>query len=153
MDVSIRPATIGDYEDIYALWNGSEQSRRALNPVDDSREGIGRYMRRNPTTCFVACGEEGRGEIVGVILAGHDGRRGLIHHLCVCPDYRSRGIAGRLVRRAEEALRAEGITKVFCLVFRDNNAADEFWEKQGYSLRTNIHYRNKSLDPGVPRGE
>ena len=151
--MEIRIATIGDYDQIYELWSSTEQSRRALNPVDDTREGIARYMRRNPSTCFVAVEDGVPGRIAGVILSGHDGRRGIIHHLCVHPDCRRQGVAGALVRRAEEALRAEGITKVFGLVFRDNEPANAFWEGQGYSLRTNLNYRNKSLDQIVPQGE
>lgn len=154
MNIAIRPVVIEDYDGIYALWNSTEQSRRAMNPVDDTREGIGRYLKRNPNTCFLACAENERGgQIAGVILTGHDGRRAIVHHLCIHPDYRRQGIAAMLVQRAEEALRAEGITKIFGLVFKDNDAANAFWESQGYTLRTNLNYRNKSLNDGVPQGE
>lgn len=156
MGIAIRPVTIEDYDGIYELWNSTEQSRRALNPVDDSREGIGRYLKRNPATCFLAESKDGSGdapEIVGVILTGHDGRRAIIHHLCVHPSYRREGIAGTLVQKAEEALRREGINKIFGLVFKDNDVANAFWEKQGYTLRTNLNYRNKSLNEAVPQGE
>lgn len=152
MGIMIRPVVIEDYDDLFALWNSTEQSRRALNPVDDSREGIERYLKRNPSTCFLAFTEEDR-KTVGVILTGHDGRRGIIHHMCVHPDCRRQGIARMLVQTAEEALRREGITKVFGLVFRNNEAGNAFWEKQGYSLRTNLNYRNKSLNENVPKGE
>ena len=152
MTILTRCVTIEDYDAIYALWDSVEQSRRALNPMDDSRKGIARYLRRNPATCRLACTEDDH-RIVGVILAGHDGRRGIIHHLCVHPDFRRQGIAHRLVREAEEALRREGITKVFGLVFRDNDAANAFWEREGYSLRTNLNYRNRSLHEDVPTGE
>ena len=151
--VMIRPATIEDYDGLYALWCSVDQSRRALNPVDDSREGIDRFLKRNPSTCFVACFGDDPEAILGAILAGHDGRRGMIHHLCVHPACRRQGIAHLLVQRAEEALRAEGIAKVFGLVFRDNDAANAFWEAQGFTLRTNLNYRNKSLDRNVPQGE
>ena len=153
--MTIRPVTIDDYDGIYALWDSTEQSRRALNPVDDSREGIARYLKRNPSTCFLAAekDESGKERIIGVILTGHDGRRAIIHHMCVHPDCRRRGIARLLVRKAEEALRAEGISKVFGLVFKNNDAANAFWENQGYSLRTNLNYRNKSLNADVPTGE
>ena len=88
-----------------------------------------------------------------MILTGHDGRRAIIHHLCVHPEYRRHGIAGMLLGKAEEELCAEGITKIFGLVFKDNEAANAFWENQGYTLRTNLNYRNKSLNRDVPQGE
>ena len=150
MEYTVRLVIPEDYDAIYELWNSTEQSRRALNPVDDSREGIARYLARNPNTCFAA---EREGRIIGVILTGHDGRRAIIHHLCVHPDCRRMGIAGDLVSRAEEALKKEGIQKIFGLVFKDNDAANEFWEQQGYSLRTNLNYRNKSLNEAIPKGE
>ena len=153
MIIAVRRVTIDDYDEIYELWNSTEQSRRALNPVDDSREGIDRYLKRNPNTCFLACPEEDPRHVIGVILTGHDGRRAIIHHMCIHPEYRRHGIARMLLQKAEEALRAEGITKVFGLVFKDNETANAFWESQGYTLRTNLNYRNKSLDPSVPRGE
>ena len=150
MEYTTRLVTIDDYDAIYSLWNSTEQSRRALNPVDDAREGIDRYLKRNPNTCFAAVAD---GRIVGVILTGHDGRRAIIHHLCVRPDWRRRGVAARLVSLAEDALKKEGIQKVFGLVFRDNDAANVFWEQQGYSLRTNLNYRNKSLNEAISAGE
>lgn len=149
-DYMIKQVTIDDYDDLFKLWNSTEQSRRALNPVDDSREGIERYLERNPNTCFAAV--QGS-RIIGAILTGHDGRRAIIHHMCVHPDYRRMGIAAHLVSLAEEALKKEGIQKVFGLVFKDNEPANLFWEKQGYSLRTNLNYRNKSLNEMIPAGE
>ena len=150
MEYSIRLVTIEDYDALYELWSSTEQSRRALNPVDDSRAGIDRYLKRNPNTCFAAVQD---GKIIGVILTGHDGRRGIIHHMCVHPAYRRMGIAGHLVSLAEDALKKEGIQKVFGLVFKDNGPANAFWEQQGYSLRTNLNYRNKSLNEEIPMGE
>ena len=151
MNISTRAVVIDDYDNIYKLWCSSEQSKRALNPVDDTREGIERYLKRNPNTCFLAYTEDNK--TVGVILTGHDGRRGIVHHLCIHPEYRRMGIAGMLVSKAEEALQKEGITKVFGLVFKDNDNANAFWEGKGYTLRTNLNYRNKSLNKNVPQGE
>ena len=150
MDYTIRLVTIDDYDAIFDLWNSTEQSRRALNPVDDTREGIGRYLQRNPNTCFAAVLD---GKVLGVILTGHDGRRAIIHHLCVRPECRRMGIAARLVASAEDALKKEGIQKIFGLVFKDNEPANAFWEQQGYSLCTNLNYRNKSLNADIPTGE
>ena len=156
MNITIKLVSIEDYDKILELWNSAEQTRRAMNPVDDSREGFERYIRRNPATCFLAQADgsaEHEAETAGVILMGHDGRRAVIHHLCVHPDYRREGIARMLVTKAEEAIRAEGISKIFCLVFKDNDPANAFWEKQGYTLRTNLNYRNKSLNENVPQGQ
>lgn len=150
MEFTTKVVTIDDYDAIYELWMSTEQSKRALNPVDDSREGIERYLKRNPNTCFAALKD---GKIVGVILTGHDGRRAIVHHMCVHKDYRRMGIAAHLVSLAEKALKEEGIQKIFGLVFKDNDNANEFWEKQGYSLRTNLNYRNKSLNDAIPAGE
>ena len=150
MNYTTRLITIEDYDGILKLWNSSEQTRRAMNPVDDTREGIERYLKRNPNTCFAAIVD---GEIVGVILTGHDGRRAIVHHMCVHEDYRRMGIAAKLVSLAEEALKEEVIQKVFGLVFKDNDTANAFWENQGYSLRTNLNYRNKSLNENIPTGE
>ena len=150
MEYTIRQVTIADYDAIYELWDSTEQSRRSLNPVDDSREGIDRYLKRNPNTCFAAVKDD---KIIGVILTGHDGRRAIIHHMCVHPDYRRLGIAAHLVSLAEDALKKEGIQKLFCLVFKDNEVANAFWEQQGYSLRTNLNYRNKSVNEAIPTGE
>ncbi len=153
MSILLRNVTIEDYDLIYYLWISTEQSKRALNPVDDSREGIEKYLKRNPNTCFLAYDEIEPDIIAGVILTGHDGRRAIIHHLCVHPDHRRKGIADMLVKAAEDALQKEGINKIFGLVFKDNDIANAFWESEGYSLRTNLNYRNKSLNPDVPTGE
>lgn len=150
MEYTVKQVTIDDYDAIFELWNSTEQSRRALNPVDDSREGIERYLKRNPETCFAAVIND---RIIGVILTGHDGRRGIIHHMCVHPDFRRMGVAAHLVSLAEKALKKEGIQKIFGLVFSDNEPANRFWEKQGYSLRTNLNYRNKSLNTQIPAGD
>ena len=150
MEYKIRTVTTDDYDSIFELWNRTEQSRRALNPIDDSREGIDRYLKRNPATCFAAVAGD---KLIGVILSGHDGRRGIIHHLCVHPDYRRLGIGRRLVSRAEGALQTEGIQKVFGLVFKDNDTANAFWESLGYTARSNLNYRNKSMNAKIPTGE
>ena len=102
MEFTTKIVTIDDYDAIYELWISTEQSKRALNPVDDSREGIERYLKRNPNTCFAALKD---GKIIGVILTGHDGRRAIVHHMCVHKDYRRMGIAAHLVSLAENALK------------------------------------------------
>ena len=130
----------GDYDKVYALWMSCKNM--GFNNLDDSREGIEKYLRRNPTTCFVA---EEEGQIIGVILSGHDGRRGFIHHMAVGEQYRRRGIATVLVDMALAALKEEGIHKVALLVFTRNEAGNAFWESKGFSARTDLTYRNLAL--------
>ena len=102
--MTIRTMDIEDYEKVYDLWIHTEGM--GLNTTEDSREGINKYLLRNPNTCFVA---EDNGKLVGVIMGGHDGRRGFIHHTTVRQEYRGRGIGKRLVDSAMKALEAEGI--------------------------------------------
>lgn len=139
MNIEYRLMNIEDYEQAYDLWllcgNG-------LNNKDDSREGIDKYLKRNPITSFVAVCEE---KVVGVILCGHDGRRGIIQHACVSPEYRRFGIGSKLVDLALEALKAEGINKVLLVAFKKNEGGNKFWESQGFTLREDLNYRNKAL--------
>ncbi len=138
--MNIRLMTMDDYDRVYALWMSCKNM--GFNDKDDSREGIVKYLRRNPDTCFVA---DRDGGIVGVILSGHDGRGGFIHHRAVREDCRRRGIGKKLVTRSLEALKAEGISKAALLVFRRNEAGNAFWKKQGFTIREDVAYRNLAL--------
>ena len=147
---TIRPMTIGDYPRAYRLWTGG--AGMGLRSLDDSEAGIRRFLERNPRTCFVAEGSplgapKGGGELAAVILAGHDGRRGYIYHALVRAADRGRGLGGALVSAVEEALRGEGIHKAALVAFRTNEGGNRFWEKRGYAERTDLVYRNRSLNP------
>lgn len=138
--MTIRLMTPADYQAVYALWLATPGM--GLNTTDDSREGIEKYLRRNPSTCFVA--DDG-GRIVGVIMAGHDGRRGFIHHTAVLPEYRGQGLGRRLVDNALAALEAEGIHKAALVVFEHNQLGNGFWEKLGFTSREDLVYRNRNI--------
>ena len=136
----IRTMTIQDYDAVHQLWLSC--AGMGLNDVDDSREGIGRFLKRNPSTCFVAVED---GQVAGCIMAGHDGRRGYIYHTAVHPSQRRKGIAAALVEDALAALKDEGISKVALVVFSRNVQGNAFWEKQGFTQRNDLVYRNKNL--------
>ncbi len=138
--MTIRTMRIEDYDAVYALWLSC--AGMGLNDTDDSREGIGRYLRRNPETCFVA---EEDGKILGAVLSGHDGRRGHINHLAVAPEYRRRGLGRALTETALDALRRQGIAKVNLLVFAANEEGGAFWERLGFTTRPDLVYRNRVL--------
>ena len=132
--------TPADYAGMYALWMSC--AGMGLNDVDDSEEGIRRYLERNPDTCFAA---EEDGRIVGAILTGHDGRRGYIYHTAVAPDCQRQGTGKKLVDAALEALRDAGITKVALVAFSRNEVGNAFWEKMGFTVREDLVYRNRAL--------
>ena len=137
----IRVMSIDDYDAIYQLWLNTPGM--GLNTSDDSREGIDKYLQRNPSTSFVAV--EG-GEITGVIMAGHDGRRGFIHHTAVKTSERTKGLGSALVDAAMNALKEEGINKVAMVVFSKNELGNTFWENRGFTTREDLVYRNKNIN-------
>ena len=135
-----RVMTMADYSACYDLWRNTPGM--GLNSLDDSAEGIARYLQRNPNTCFVA---EEEGQILGAILAGHDGKRGHISHTAVAACAQRRGIGTKLVEHAMAALEREGITKVNLVVFSRNEKGNAFWEAMGFTARTDLSYRDKSI--------
>ena len=139
-NMTIRILQITDYGAAYALWRGC--TGMGLNSVDDSRAGIARFLYRNPGTCFAA--EDG-GRIVGVILAGHDGRRGHIYHLAVLQDSRRRGVGAQLVEAAIAALAAQGIAKVSLVTFARNAEGNAFWARMGFGAREDLCYRDRAI--------
>lgn len=138
--MDIRIMEIEDYTAIYDLWMSCRGM--GLNDIDDSKKGVERFLNRNPDTCFVAVENNA---LIGVIMAGNDGRRGFIYHTAVSPSYRHQGIATQLVDTAMTALKNIGITKVALVVFDRNENGNSFWEAQGFTSRTDLVYRNKSL--------
>lgn len=138
--MKIRKLKIDDYDAICDLWR--KTPGMGLNDLDDSREGIDRYLRRNPNTCFVT---EAKGKVIGVILAGHDGRRGYIYHTCVDADLWNQQTGTKLVDAALAALRLEGISKTALVVFEKNERGNGFWARMGFTPRPDLVYRNKAL--------
>lgn len=124
--------TINDYHRVLELWKETDGVR--LRGAD-SREGIDKYLKRNPGLSFVALDQE---RVVGSIMAGHDGKRGYIQHLAVAPDSRKQGIATFLVDLCLDALKAEGILKSHLMVLHDNSAAKQFWYNRGWGFRSDI---------------
>lgn len=139
--MTIRVMHISDYDSVFALWSAT--AGMGMRSLDDSREGIARFLRRNPSTCFVA---EQDGLPVGVILCGHDGRRGYIYHTAVAESLRGRGIGRALVEAVKSALIREGINKVALVAFAVNEGGNRFWEKLGFTARGDLVYRNLTLN-------
>ena len=126
-----------DYDAMVAMWK--KTPGMGLNEIDDSREGIERFLRRNPGTSFVAKTADG---IVGAVLGGHDGRRGALYHLAVLPELRGSGVGRALVCASVDAIAREGISKLGIHVFSDNEIGSRFWEQFGFVNRTDVDYRS-----------
>ncbi len=137
----IRTMTIEDYDGVHALW--MKIHGFGIRSIDDSREGIERFLKRNPSTSVVAVED---GKIVGSILCGHDGRRGCLYHVCVDEAYRMRGIGKSMVVMAMEALRAEEINKVSLIAFAKNDIGNAFWKEIGWTRREDLNYYEFTLN-------
>lgn len=140
MSLEIRAMTMADYAAIHGLW--SRTAGMGLNSLDDTGQGVAKYLDRNPSTCFVAVVEN---EVIGVVLCGHDGRRGYLYHLAVAEERRGQGVGGALLDAALAALEAEGIIKAALVVFSRNELGNRFWERHGFTPREDLVYRNRVL--------
>lgn len=140
--VTVRVMTIDDYEQLAALWAGIRGF--GIRSIDDSREGVTRFLLRNPSTSVVA--ETADGQIVGSILCGHDGRQACFYHVCVREDYRQHGIGSRLVEKAVEALRAEDINRIYLIAFKSNEVGNVFWQRIGWVQREDRNYYDLYLN-------
>jgi ribosomal protein S18 acetylase RimI-like enzyme len=138
----IRPLTPADYPAVYALWRACELSLS----ISDERPEVEKMLKANPTTCLVCEDESGR--IIGAVLGGYDGRRGLIHHLAVDPGSRKRGIGRELMQEVERRFRELGVVKVNFWVEIDRDTAPgviEFYERLGYTQRPGLGTMSKVL--------
>lgn len=139
--MKLQKLTIEDYENVYKLWTNT--AGMGLRSLDDSEMGIAKFLDRNPNTNFIATVED---EIVGVILSGHDGRRGFIYHTAVDTAFRGQGIGTKMVEAVLKALEEEGITKVALVVYKTNDIGNSFWKAMGWEERIDLNYFNKCIN-------
>ncbi len=132
---------ITDYDDVAGLWHSIKGF--AMRSIDDSREGVEKFLERNPQLSTVAAED---GHIVGAILCGHDGRRATLYHVCVEEPYRKRGIGKAMVVRCMKALQQEGINKVALIAFTHNDVGNAFWKEIGWTKRDDLNYYDFTLN-------
>ena len=133
--VTVRSMQIEDYDQVYALWMTIHGF--SIRTIDDSREGVERFLKRNPGISVVA---EMDDRVVGAILCGHDGRRGCLYHVCEHEDYRMHGIGRAMVVHCMNALQQEGINKVSLIAFTKNDIGNAFWKQIGWTKREDLNY-------------
>lgn len=140
MEFKVSNFTIESYDRVVNLWRQCE----GIGLSDsDSKENIQLYLNRNHGMSLIA---EQDDQLAGVILSGHDGRRGYIHHLAVSPDFRRQGIGRLLVNSCLKKLKDEGILKCHILIFNNNPAGRKFWESIGWAYRDDIGIVSRFID-------
>ncbi len=139
--IDIRVMKIEDYDKVHELWMSIHGF--GIRSMDDSKEGIEKFLKRNPATSVVAT--EGD-RVVGAILCGHDGRRGCFYHVCVADDMRKHGIGKRMAEFANARLKDEGINKVSLIAFKSNTIGNEFWKAMKYTFREDLNYYDYTLN-------
>jgi len=121
-----REFCIDDYDAALELWQRVEGLEVAEG---DDREGVTQFVARNPELSRVAIDGS---TLVGVVMCGHDGRRGHIYHLAVDSAYRRYGLGKRLVQECLDGLRRVGIVRAIILVADNNLGGAEFWKRAGW---------------------
>jgi ribosomal protein S18 acetylase RimI-like enzyme len=141
MRYRVRSFALDDYDAAFALWRTTPGV--GLDAYSDSLAGIARYLKRNPGLSFVAVSDTA---IVGAVLAGHDGRRGYLHHLAVAPTHRHLGIGRALTLRCLRALGRRGIPKCNIFVLGSNATGQAFWQHNGWALRADLRVMQKPTE-------
>lgn len=140
-DIQIRPMTMNDYDAVFEMWKSI--SGFGIRSIDDSREGIERFLHRNPDLSVVAIHQ---GNVIGGILCGHDGRRGCLYHVCVLPEYRKLGIGQKMVEICKDSLKKEGVNKMNLIAFKTNVVGNQFWQKLHWKFREDCNYYEENLN-------
>ncbi len=130
----------GDYQPVYDLWLSIERGvhvGRSDSPIE-----IEKKISRDPDLFLVA---ECQNKVIGSVIGGYDGRRGLIYHLAVNATYRGQGIGSRLMDEVEARLRVKGCLKCYLLVIEDNYEAETYYQNRGWQHMQDIHLFGKDL--------
>ena len=135
MNVTIRTMTAEDFDKVHELWMTIHGF--AIRSIDDSKEGVLPFLKRNEGRSVVA--QTNDGQIVGTILVGHDGRRACLYHVCVREDFRKQGIGKSMVAEALRRLKNEGISKVTIIAFTKNEVGNVFWKAGGWTQRQDVY--------------
>lgn len=136
----IREMTIDDYDEVYEMWQIT--TKRALSKADE-KDQMERYLKHNAGMSQVAVVD---GKIVGTVLAGHDGRRGFIHHMAVLPEFRRKKIGHALAQTAIQKIREQGIDKTHIFCYRNNETGQSFWRDFGFEKREDVFVYSFSND-------
>jgi len=142
MDIRIRPFSFSaDYDAVYALW--AKAGTGIHLRISDEPDEIRKKIARDPDLFLIA---QAGDSIIGAVMGGFDGRRGMMYHLTVAPAYRRQGIAHRLVDALEEKLKEKGCIRYYLLVTKDNEEAINFYQSRGWENMDDLFVFAKNLD-------
>ena len=129
-----------DYEQVRLLWESMEKGVQVGR--SDAPEEIQKKLTRDPDLFLIA---EHNANILGTVIGGYDGRRGIIYHLAVTGSVRGRGIGSRLLNEVEARLRRKGCLKCYLLVTPDNEEAMRYYEAHGWHHMDYVSIYGKEL--------
>lgn len=124
-----------DYQAVIELWKNAGEGIHL--GVSDTYAEIARKIERDPQLFLVA---EKEGRLIGTVLGGFDGRRGLVYHLAVDQAHRKHGIATALMAELEKRFKAIGCLRAYLLVTPENQEAQQFYEKRGWQRMEILTY-------------
>ena len=129
-----------DYKQVFELWQAIEKGVHVGR--SDTLAEIGKKLERDPDLFLVA---ESAGKIIGSVIGGFDGRRGIIYHLAVASSFRGQGVGSRLMDEVESRLRAKGCLKCYLLVTVDNSEVEDYYLQRGWQQMDQVHIFGKEL--------
>jgi ribosomal protein S18 acetylase RimI-like enzyme len=129
-----------DYESVFKLWKSIEKGV-GIGRSDTAAE-IEKKLSRDPDLFLVA---EADGAMVGSVIGGYDGRRGLVYHLAVASAYRGLGVGSQLMNELEARLQAKGCLKCYLLVTTDNPEAETYYQHRGWQPMDTVRLYGKDL--------
>ena len=129
-----------DYEPVFALWKSVEKGVHIGR--SDTRTEIEKKLARDPDLFLVAVAD---GAIIGSVIGGYDGRRGIVYHLAVDASFRGKGIGSQLMNELELRLRAKGCLKCYLLVTNDNPEAEVYYQRRGWQHMDTVRLYGKEL--------
>ena len=143
-NIIFRRLNPNEYEDLIELWSIANLPFKPNGR--DTEENIIKQLKVANNAFIVA---ECSDNIIGVVIASHNGRKGWINRLAVHPGYRKKGVASNLIKKAEEFLQEQGI-KIFAALVEDwNFQSQNLFEKNNYDEFKGIHYFTKRLDKEI----
>ncbi len=118
-----------DFPQVIDLWKNAGPGIHLRR--SDEKDEIAKKLERDPDLFLVAEIDE---QIIGTVLGGFDGRRGMVYHLAVEHNYRKMGIGAALMKELEFRMKQKGCIRSYLMVTRENLEAIRFYENSGWEL-------------------